>query len=354
MKSRLKYIFIGIVLVLQTSSILFSQSKQITWSTFSMGFETSTSSTRGIKSVIGQTFVDESQQSTKQIRGGFLADTLLQKLIFTRTIKVAEAWNLLSVPVITKNYNKKYLFPTAISSAFNYKGSYNIVDSLENGMGYWLKYPFIRNIDIVGEGIVLDTIDVSIGWNILGSISYPVPTNNIISIPGNMIVSRFFCYDVMTSQYMQSDTIKPGYGYWVKVNQDGKLILLVNPGGSLAKRIRIIPTSELPPSPPSENGEVIALPKEYALEQNYPNPFNPVTTLKYGLPFTSDVRLKIYNTLGQLVATLVDEIQEAGYKSVDWNSSNIASGVYFYRLEAMNISNPSKSFTKVKKMLLLR
>jgi hypothetical protein len=85
----------------------------------------------------------------------------------------------------------------------------------------------------------------------------------------------------------------------------------------------------------------------FAIEQNYPNPFNPLTVIRYQLPVTSKVSLKIYDVLGQVVATLVDEIQEAGYKSVTWNANNIASGVYFYRLQA-------GTFTKTNKLLLLK
>ena len=64
--------------------------------------------------------------------------------------------------------------------------------------------------------------------------------------------------------------------------------------------------------------------------------------------------LKVYNVLGQVVTTLVDGAQTAGYKSAEWNASNFASGVYFYRLEAVSVSDPSKSFTQVKKMLLMK
>ncbi len=83
------------------------------------------------------------------------------------------------------------------------------------------------------------------------------------------------------------------------------------------------------------------------LEQNYPNPFNPSTTIKYDLPRDSRVSLKLFNILGQEVATLVNEEQKAGYRSVDWNASNYASGVYFYRLEA-------GGFSSVKRMLLVK
>ena len=95
-------------------------------------------------------------------------------------------------------------------------------------------------------------------------------------------------------------------------------------------------------------------PARFALLQNHPNPFNPTTTLKYQLPITSKVDLRVYNLLGQVVATLVDEVQPSGSKSIDWNASGFASGLYFYRLEAVSESDPSKTFTQVKKMLLLK
>jgi hypothetical protein len=94
--------------------------------------------------------------------------------------------------------------------------------------------------------------------------------------------------------------------------------------------------------------------REFYLHQNYPNPFNPSTTISYGLPKAANVSLKIYNTLGQLVSTLVDEKKEAGHNSVKWNA-NVPSGIYFYRLQAGDASTGSaRGFVETKKMLLLR
>jgi hypothetical protein len=86
---------------------------------------------------------------------------------------------------------------------------------------------------------------------------------------------------------------------------------------------------------------------EYKLEQNYPNPFNPTTSIKYQIPTVAHVTLKVFDVLGREVATLVDGIEEPGYKSVRWNANDVASGLYFYRLQA-------GSFIETKKMLLLR
>ncbi len=92
------------------------------------------------------------------------------------------------------------------------------------------------------------------------------------------------------------------------------------------------------------------LPKEYALEQNYPNPFNPATSVQFAVGSGQSaprVTLKVYNLLGQEVATLVDEVKEAGYCTVTWDASEMASGVYFYRLTAGD-------FTETRRMVLMK
>jgi Secretion system C-terminal sorting domain len=94
------------------------------------------------------------------------------------------------------------------------------------------------------------------------------------------------------------------------------------------------------------------LPEEYSLEQNYPNPFNPSTTINFGLKIDSDVSLRIYNVLGQEVATLVNTKLKAGFNKVDFNSTNLTSGVYFYRIEAAGVDG--SKFVSIKKMMFLK
>ncbi len=260
-------------------------------------------------------------------------------------------WNMISIPVIVSDYRKSVLFPLAVSDAFSYESSYISYNILQNGVGYWVKIPESNNLPIVGLPILAETVTVKQGWNMIGSISVPIPTISIASDPPNIITTEFFGYKGI---YEIEDTIHSDKSYWVKVNQNGSLILSSDFSSTIASRIKIVPTSELPPAPPLEDVVVKETPKQFALDQCYPNPFNPVTTINFQLPTDSRVTLKVYNVLGQLVTTLIDEIQQAGYRSVGWNASSMASGVYYYRFETTNINDPSKSFMQVRKMLLIK
>jgi hypothetical protein len=89
------------------------------------------------------------------------------------------------------------------------------------------------------------------------------------------------------------------------------------------------------------------IPKKYILYQNYPNPFNPVTHIRYGLPKASDVKIDLYNILGQKVVTILEDHKPAGYHTVDFDGSSVATGVYIYRIEA-------DKFQDVRKMVLIK
>lgn len=93
------------------------------------------------------------------------------------------------------------------------------------------------------------------------------------------------------------------------------------------------------------------VPKAFALEQNYPNPFNPSTVIEYALPENAKVTLTVYNVLGQEVARVLDQEQEAGVYKVNWNASGLASGVYIYNIK---VETPSKNYTDSKRMMLLK
>ena len=99
------------------------------------------------------------------------------------------------------------------------------------------------------------------------------------------------------------------------------------------------------------------VPRDFALSQNYPNPFNPSTAIEFSVPVNSDVTLRIYNLLGEVVTTLVNEETSAGHYSVVWNGNDntgnqVTSGIYFYEMKAAG--NGGEAFSQIKKMVLLK
>ncbi len=97
----------------------------------------------------------------------------------------------------------------------------------------------------------------------------------------------------------------------------------------------------------NESVDEASIPTTYQLYQNYPNPFNPSTEIEFDLPEASSVKLQVFNTLGQIVTTLVNERRAAGHYNVLWNASDVATGLYIYRIEA-------NGFVDSKKMVLMR
>jgi endo-1,4-beta-D-glucanase Y len=276
----------------------------------------------------------------------------------------ATRWELISLRFRPADPRVAVVYPEAIPPAFSFEQNFGYVthDSLSPGAGYWLRVNGNHSGGFTGDSLLADSLDIFQGWNLIGSISVPVPVAAIHSIPGGMITSNFFGYD---GGYTVTDTLLPGSGYWIKSANAGKLILLqsgmTNALGASA-RIVIVPTNEMPPPPPGDKPAVHHRhPERFTLEPNYPNPFNPSTVIRYQLPgversVTSlyHVSLKVYNLLGQCVTTLVDDVETAGNRSARWDASGYPSGIYFYRLEATDITNPAAGFTGIRKMAFVK
>jgi len=97
----------------------------------------------------------------------------------------------------------------------------------------------------------------------------------------------------------------------------------------------------------SAETEVNVTPVDFGLSQNYPNPFNPSTNISFSLPKATNVKITVFNAIGKEIAVLVNGNYEAGTHNITWNANNLASGLYFYKMEAEN-------FTATKKMMLIR
>jgi hypothetical protein len=182
-----------------------------------------------------------------------------------------------------------------------------VKDAGEPGLGGW-------QINLTGAAVLSTTTDS------LGSYSFKTLA------PGTYTVS-----EVLRNGWRQ--TFPPAPGTYTVNLASGQVVDTLNFGNE-------------PPTAVEESDEV-ALPETFVLFQNHPNPFNPATTIKYGIPRRSRVRIEVFDMLGKRVALLTDAIQPAGYHQVTFNSAGLSSGIYFYSLTATGV-------VETKKMLLLR
>lgn len=111
--------------------------------------------------------------------------------------------------------------------------------------------------------------------------------------------------------------------------------------------VRLVRNTENTTGTREGHSDASSAPREFKLGQNYPNPFNPSTTISFELPGASQISLKIHNSAGQHVATLLEDDLTAGNYQFQWNSQNLPSGIYYYTLK-------SRSFSQTKRMILLK
>ncbi len=156
------------------------------------------------------------------------------------SFSILDGWNLLSLPVETGNGFKTLVFPTAISQAFKFTNAigYTAQDTLSRGIGYWIKFDQAQTVNVTGLPIISDSVAMTAGWNLIGTISTSVPVSSITSEPPGIVASLFYAY---TGSYVDVDTLFPGNAYWVKTNSSGTLLLtpsspVIRPASELLKR----------------------------------------------------------------------------------------------------------------------
>ena len=147
---------------------------------------------------------------------------------------------------------------------------------------------------------------------------------------------------LITSDENSNTSLSAGYvSNWSSLSS-------INPGSiAFVNSMLVTDSYSGVPKRSNDNQTVRSIPENYHLTQNYPNPFNPTTKISYSIPQPGFVSLKVYNTLGQEVSTLVSEFKRPGNYEASFNASQLASGVYFYKIQA-------GTFAEVKKMLLLK
>lgn len=235
-------------------------------------------------------------------------------------------WNMLSVPLSVSDYRTSTIWPKppALSDAFAFEGRYVTEDTLKSGLGYWVKYVPSRTLSYTG--VVLDSVavPVNLDWNIIGSISSPLPKEKIKSIPDSNVISNYFKYDVSLG-YLPVDTIKPGRGYFVKVKNNGSLILNAN---AQSATVPPPPAQEPPPSPGAPSKPRLLSPDSGAIDQ----PIS-LTFSWYQVEGATSYRfqLSVSSTFSSLVVH--DSTLTTNSKSVSSLSYN---KTYYWRVRAAN------------------
>jgi hypothetical protein len=145
-------------------------------------------------------------------------------LLYPNSWDVIEGWNLISLPVIAPDLRYGVLFPNAASAPYYFlpQSGYASSDSMYPGQGYWLKFPSVDSVVVDGSLFLADTINVTAGWTMIGSLSYPVPISNIVTIPEGIIVNDIYGYN---DGYFTTAILQPFRGYWFKFSRDGQVIL---------------------------------------------------------------------------------------------------------------------------------
>jgi len=284
------------------------------------------------------------------------------------TIAIKAGWNLIGVYDKSVDVGNIGSTPTNIftSQFYGYQQGYSVPDSLKTTKGYWIRSSSNGVINLNTGTSIISKKDES--EELAGKITISDNNNNIATLNFSSTSSNLEFYDLppvppagafdvrylsgkMTEDiYSEKEIQFTGVEYPVMIKAEG-IDLTIKDGinGELLNlTLRsgeeiVISNSQIT----TIKVQAIFIPLDYELSQNYPNPFNPTTKIKYTIPEIGRVKLTIYDQLGQKVTELVNEVQSAGRYEITFSAERLASGVYFYRIEAGKFSN-------VKKMMILK
>ena len=325
---------------------------------------------------------------------------LVGTVVLTDTITVADKWNMVGVPGVPVAVASVSSSPPGIvrSPYFGYNNSYFVADTLRPDNAYWVKTSGGGQLVVGGSvnepGIMLPATLRSKLDNMNSILVEPAGHAPLAKSPGILLFFGKIDKDLGSLEQFELPPVPPPGGFdarfasgrfvdplsgetgqprevpillsgpnpsfkltWTLREQQAPRYLLVEKKeGKIIKRHTLGVRGSLLLTPSEGTSYALRLeeiPTAFALRQNYPNPFNPVTTIQYDLPKDSRVTLRIYNVLGQEVATLIDGQQEAGTQSTQWIANDYASGFYIYRLEATPVDH-SQRVVISRKMALVK
>jgi hypothetical protein len=282
-------------------------------------------------------------------------------------IPAAAGWNLFggyeqTVPAANVTTTPPGLVSGAI---YEYNGGYAEATSITPGYGYWVKLTGAGQINIPSPspGPLKSTAKSTDGFGRIIITDNSGKNFTLYAAKGEYDLSRFELpplppqgmSDVRYSGNRSAEALNSarliemtGIQYPVTVKAEDISIILSDESGNEFARIN--DGSQIILNTPTGKMYAIesSIPKEYSLEQNYPNPFNPATTIRFSIPEDAkNVKLTVYNSLGEQVAEIVNAQLQAGYYQYNWDARDLSSGLYIYQLI-------SDKFTSTKKMMLLK
>lgn len=297
--------------------------------------------------------------------------TLCGGAVLTSNIPVKSGWNIIGVYANSIPVSGITTQGTTVSSPFySYNSGYISASTLQSGMGYWVKVSSDGNLVLpgaVGKGSAIAEIKYDNNWGkiiftdkaknsaVLYSASEganvsnfempPLPPNGIFDVRFNSqkgveVVNSLGKEITVTGGVYPIELKAEGFSFHVKdrVTNGGIIDRLVQNGSSV-----IITNPEIKQL--IIQGSMT--PAQFELMQNYPNPFNPKTRISFSIPERTKAEISVYNTLGEKVAEIMNEVKEAGFYSVDWNAEHFSSGIYFYQLK-------TEKQSIVKKLILMK
>lgn len=296
-------------------------------------------------------------------------------LILNKEINVITGWNIIGPFEEKITVSDLITDPPGLlaSPFFGYENGYYSEDTLLPGIGYWIKSNdtgkfyidtniiFNRSNTAINDFSYNDWLRIEISDN-SGNVSrlYLAEKNEIVSdfelppVPPAGIFDSRFVSDKFVESYEQDNLIQINYAdkpvYLNAFNLKGKKLRLKDNLGGMIQNEFLIENNSVRINNSLDMLLITSesnLPLYYELSQNYPNPFNPSTTIDYQIPKNGNVKLIIFNILGQEIDILVNEFKQSGSYDIKFNASDLSSGIYFYRIE-------SGSFSEIKSMILLK
>ncbi len=317
--------------------------------------------------------------------------------VLTDTISVVDRWNIIGSvckPLLVSNIAS--VPPGIVSSHyFGYMDGYVVAETLQAGEGYWVKTIGGGKLSLSGGSGMSPSAKVAqkdpdlgklneilfsdpskekskemtiyfgttVGENTVGYDLPPVPPIGAFDV--RLATNRYvealnerMSAPIEIPLLIQTTAKEQSLSYDIREKARMKYFIVEKKGGKEQSRHRLTDAGAITLDGLNEKNyslRVEPIPAAYALYQNYPNPFNPSTTIRFDLPEKSQVTLKIYNILGQEVSVLLDnEMVDEGQQSVVWNAGQgrVSSGTYICRMQSAGMDG--KTYTSVKKMLMIK